>query len=247
MSQSLRRALQIVTDIGDSPLTIAEAAERIGVHATTALRLLQPLEQHGFVRRTTDGKYELGSRLIDLGQRALESMDVRTAARPWLKRLAAYTGETVHLAVIAESEAVYIDKVESQHHIRMYSRVGIAAPMHCTGVGKALLLASSAPMRRRLLGEEPFERHTATTRTTYAEIEAALSQGQRVGYVLDDEEHEPGVHCIAAPIRHRDGSAAGSLSITAPTWRIDRATLLSFAPELLRAVASTSRELGTFG
>ena len=139
MSQSLSRALIILSALGEGPKSLEQLAIQLGVHKSTVLRLLRTMESERFVRRDAGHRYFLGSRLFELSNRALEQRDVRTLARPHLSALNSSTGQTIHLATYESGEAIYIDKFDAIQSVRMYSRVGRPAPLHCTAVGKVLV------------------------------------------------------------------------------------------------------------
>ncbi len=139
MSQSLSRALIILGELSEGPKSLEDLASRLDVHKSTVMRLLRTMEPERVVRRDPGQRYVLGSRLFELANRALEHRDVRTVARPHLSTLNASTGQTVHLATYESGEAIYIDKFDAIQSVRMYSRVGRPAPLHCTAVGKVLV------------------------------------------------------------------------------------------------------------
>lgn len=244
MSQSLDRALQVLWYIADGPKTVRELAERLSVHPTTALRLVHTLQGRRMVERQPTGEFRLGSGVLELGQRAAEVIDIRGVAAPYMQELSRATGETIHLAVQGDDHVVYVGKVDSTFPMRMYSRVGIVAPLHCTGVAKAILAFLDDEERDRLIDRASLERYNDHTLTTAEALRADLSRSRERGYALDDQEHEAGIHCVAAPIFNADGSVAGSLSISAPTNRVDHAMLLSFAGPLLDAARRASADLG---
>ncbi|WP_159618813.1 IclR family transcriptional regulator [Ruania rhizosphaerae] len=244
MGQSVDRAIRALQIIAEQPLTATEAAAKLEVHTSTAFRLLQTLASHNFVTLERQGRYRLGAGLFSLAFQAWEDLDVREVASPYLHSLNDLTSETVHLAVLEQQHVVYIDKVESKHPIRMYSRVGAVAPLHCTGVAKAILAFLDVQQRRELLAHAPLHGHTQTTLTSIEALEANFAIAREQGYTLDDEEHEVGIHCIAAPVFSPRGAVAGAVSISAPMARLPRDELLKLIPALLDATSQISSELG---
>lgn len=245
MSQTLSRGLDTMIALGDGPQTIGDIADRLDVHHSTALRLLHTLENNGFVYRH-DGRYRLGARLAWLGQLMLEQVDLRSVARAHIEKLASTVGETVHLATLIDGDVIYVDKVESIHPVRMYSQVGKQAPLHCTGVAKAI--TASNPRLRQIVhaAPQPYQRFTPQTRLTFASLEQDFEDYAACGYLLDDREHEASIHCIATGVLGSDGVADSAISITVPVHRCDRERLESFAPALLEAARNVSRELGHY-
>lgn len=247
MSQTLDRALLILDFVGERPRRINEIALFLEVHHSTALRLLHTLRKHGFVHELPDHRYRLGSAIFRLSFQALEGIELRSVAKPFMERLNALTGETVHLGILEDGDVVYIEKVEASHRVRMHSRIGAVATLHCTGVSKAILAFLPADQRQQLLAGHDLKRFTEHTFTTIDAIEADLALSRERGYALDAEEHEAGIHCAAAPVFTAEGDVAGAFSLTAAMSRIDRPSLLSFVPALLDATRGTSRQLGWDG
>src|SRR3954468_18105684 len=153
--------------MADGRKTLDELAAVIDVHKSTVLRLLRTLEEHRFVQREGVRHYRLGTALFDLANRALDDLDVRRAAEPALRELNLETGHTVHLASYEDGEVVYIDKYDSTHPVRMYSRIGRRAPLHCTAVAKVLL--AERPEAREIAARMEYPRLTANTITSPGE------------------------------------------------------------------------------
>jgi DNA-binding IclR family transcriptional regulator len=233
--------------VADRPQRISEIAESLGVHHSTALRLLHMLRKHGFVAEESNHSYRLGSTIMRLGFQAYNDLNLRAIVRPIMERLNHETRETIHLGVLEAGEVVYLDKVDTPHTVRMHSSIGAIAPLHCTGVAKAILAFLPEQRQRELIEGYELTRHTKNTRTTVEALETDLAASLARGYVLDDEEHEPEIRCIAAPIIGADDQVAGSFSISAPTSRVDSDQLLGLADPLLKATREASSLLGWRG
>lgn len=149
--QALDRAFAVLDLLGESetPLGLAQVASSLQLHKSTAHRFLMVLERHRMVERTSNGKFRLGLRLFDFGNRAIEQYDLRERAQPHLRRLVAETEETAHLCILEAARVIYIDKIEPARSVRMITRIGASNPVHCTSVGKAILafLPPSAPRK----------------------------------------------------------------------------------------------------
>lgn len=244
MSSSVERALHILVELASGPATISELGRRLDVHRTTSLRLLRTLEDERFVRRMDDGRYRIGPRMTTLAQAALEGLDLRDAASGHIRELGDRCGHTVHLSALDDTQVVYVDKVESRHAIRMYSRVGAAAPLHATAVGKALLAHLPVAERDRLLGEGPFPSYTANTRTTRAALDEDLVRTAERGWALDDFEHEEFIQCVAAPVFDAAGRVTAAVSVSVPRMVVDREGLLALTPDISATAHAVSEELG---
>jgi DNA-binding IclR family transcriptional regulator len=244
VSQTVERALSILGFIADEPKSLAQVAEHLGVHKSTASRLLHTVEAQGFVRHDAQYVYRLGPRLLDLAFRTLAVMDVRTIAAPHLRRLGELTAQTVHLGALDGGEVMYIDKHEGSQSVRMYSRIGKPAPLHCTGVAKAILASRPEEERRALAERITYTPYTKRTITTPAAYLAELDRVRARGFAVDDREHEDFIHCVAAPIRNPDGSVSHGLSISTTTMSLSRKQLFDLVPLLLETAATIEKELG---
>ena len=244
MSQSLDRALTVLDELADGQRTLDQLATRLDVHKTTVLRLLRTLEARRFVQRSGTRDYRLGTSLFELAYRALDERDVRRSVEPAARELNATTGYPVHLASYEDDEVIYIDKYESRHNVRMYSRIGRRAPLHCTAVAKVLLAALPPEERARVAGGLDYPRLTANTITTPRALLAELAGVAERGYAVDDAEHEELVHCVAAPVRGPHGAVLAALSLSAPQVLLDLDGLLELVPVLLAAARRASVDCG---
>lgn len=244
VSQSLDKALVVLDELANGPRTLDQLAERVSVHKSTVLRLLRTLESHRFVQRSGVRYYRLGTSLFELAFRALDERDVRRTVEPALRALNAETGHTVHLASYEDGEVIYIDKYESRHNVRMYSRIGRRAPLHCTAVAKVLVAALPRERRESVAGSITYEKMTRNTITTPDAYLAELARVAERGYAVDSEEHEEHIHCVAAPIRDARGEVVAAVSLSVPQMVLDLDGLLRLVPRLLSAAATASAECG---
>ncbi|WP_037572639.1 IclR family transcriptional regulator [Phaeacidiphilus oryzae] len=253
MSQTVDRALTVLASLAEGPASLEDAARRIGVHKSTALRLLRTLEEHGLVHRQPDYRYRLGGRLFALAQAALENLDVRQVAAPHLAALNERCGHAVHLAAFdADSgEIRYVDKLEGHYPERLPTRIGRPAPPTATAVGKVLMADRTAELTgpaRRLLAERlEYPAYTARSVRTADEYLAELDRVRARGWAADRAEHEEAVHCVAAPILGTDGRAIAACSVSAPAVAASMDELREQVPELLRTTAAVSAEYGADG
>ena len=231
MSQTVDRALSILPLLAEGPADLGRVADRLGVHKSTALRLLRTLHEHGLVYRQSDQRYRLGARLIALAQEAMENLDIREIAHPHLVRLNEQCGHTVHLAVYEEDEVLYIDKVESRYPVRMYSRIGKPVAITVAAVAK-LLLADKL--------EYPMytARSTPNAPAFLRELEKVRDQG----WATDLGGHEESINCVAAPIRGADGRVVAAMSVSAPNVVVTADELLTLLPLVRRTADAISGE-----
>ncbi|NVM99511.1 IclR family transcriptional regulator [Arthrobacter sp. SDTb3-6] len=244
MSQSLVRALELLGKVAGQPATLDELAATSDVHKTTVMRLLHSLEAEHFLVRNGAGQFQLGRRLFELSSRALEQRDIRQVAHPHLARLNGATGHTVHLAEMEGAEVVYIDKFESRHPVRMYSRIGLTAALHSAAVAKVILADLPVDRREQIAAGLDYVRTTGNTITGAAGLLAELGEVAEQGWAHDREEHESYVHCIAAPIRDASGRVVAAASLSVPVMLLDYEGLLKLLPGLKDATRAISTDLG---
>jgi len=224
-------------------ITLAELARATGVAKPTAHRLLATLLDAGLARPLDDGRYALGPRCLTLGAGFADGLDLRREALPALRELAEETGETCHLGVLAGSEVVYIEKVDSRHAVRMQSRVGSTQPALSTSLGRALLAHADAATVEAALAAGVVARTPRTT-TDPAAVRALLARVRERGYAVDDVENEPGVRCVGAPIVDHEGRTVAALSVSGPEIRVTEAEVERLAVLVRAAARTVSRALG---
>jgi DNA-binding IclR family transcriptional regulator len=222
------RVLEIVAR-ADGPLRFTDILSRAGQPRGTLHRQLTNLVEEGLLAQTGSHAYAPGLRLLELAARSWAGNEFRRVAEPHLKALHERTGETVHLGVLRGARVVYLDKVESRQAVRMYSQIGNASPVYCTGVGKAALAALTDTQLDSVIGGIEFRRFTEHTITTEAGLRAEIAAIRASGIAFDREEHEPGIRCVAAPVHPGDRSFAAGVSVTAPAYRVGEAVLEGWA------------------
>jgi DNA-binding IclR family transcriptional regulator len=244
--QALDRAFAVLDLLGESgtPLGLAQVATSLQLHKSTAHRFLMVLEKHRMVERTAGGKFRLGLRLFDLGNRAIEQYDLRERAQPHLKRLVAETEETAHLCILEGAHVIYIDKIEPARSVRMITRIGASNPVHCTAVGKAMLAFLPEERITDILGRLRFERYTSHTISTVEALRAEIEKTRRRGYAVDDEEFEEGLRCIAVPVLDAQRLPVAAVSVSGPSFRVTAQKLPTIANHLLQCVRGISVDMG---
>jgi DNA-binding IclR family transcriptional regulator len=244
--QALDRAFAVLDLLGESeaPLGLAQVASSLQLHKSTAHRFLMVLERHRMVERTPTGKFRLGLRLFDYGNRAIEQYDLRDRAQPHLRRLVAETEETAHLCVLEASRVIYIDKIEPARAVRMITRVGATNPLHCTSVGKAIMAFLPEERVDELFKRIRYERFTHRTIATPEALRTELEKTRRRGYAIDDEEIEDGLRCIAVPLLDAQRQPVAAVSVSGPSFRVTAQKLPSIANHLLQCVRGISMDMG---
>ncbi|MFF9866231.1 IclR family transcriptional regulator [Streptomyces sp. NPDC013953] len=242
MSQTVDRALSILPLLAQGPADLGRVAEALGVHKSTALRLLRTLHEHGLVYRQEDQRYRLGARLFALAQEAVENLDIRGIAHPHLVRLGEQTGHTVHLAVYEEGEVLYIDKVESRYPVRMYSRIGKPVAITVAAVAKLILADLPEAERRALAAKLDYPMYTPRSTPNAAAFLTELAVVREQGWASDLGGHEESINCVAAPVRGADGRVAAAMSVSAPNVVVTADELLALLPLVRRTADAITRD-----
>jgi len=219
-------------------------ARELGVHRSTALRLLGTLERHALVERDPKtAKYRLGRRLPQLASVVTGELDLRSVARPVCEELAEATGETVTLDVLEGDEIVPIEQSTASAAFVSVNWLGRRTPVHCTASGKVILAFAPDPIRERLLAR-PLERRTPRSIVAVAELEKQLSATREGGFARTFEELEVGLDAIAAPVYSAVGQVVAALDVSGPAQRLHA----SGGPDLVgltrEAASDLSRRLG---
>ncbi len=243
---SLDRAVSVLEMLGesDTPLSLAEICQRMHLHKSTAHRSLMVLERSALIERTPDNRFRLGLKLYELGNRAVEQIDLRARVHPYFRRLSMQVGETVHLSVLQKTSVVYLDKVEPNRRVCMSSKVGTSNPVYCTSMGKAMLAFQPADVSEQIIAKIRFVRYTPKTIGSAEALVKALERVRRRGYAIDDEEIELGVRCIGAPIFDENRRAIAAVSVSGPASRITVQNVPAIAEHLLRCCRDISGSLG---
>jgi IclR family KDG regulon transcriptional repressor len=241
---SVRNAARLLKEFSrtDRELGVSELARRLELSTSAVHRLLATLAAERLVERSPHG-YRLGLAMHDIGAVAGD-LDLHEAALPVMATLRATTGETVQLAVLDGCESVYVDRLESPHTVRIFSRVGTRLPATATATGKALLAALPPAELDARLALWTRERTTPYTVVDEGVLRARLREIADRGWAENREESRVGVVSVGAPVRDRTGSVIAALSVAAPTGRTGPGPLRRIRDAVVEAAAVVSRRLG---
>jgi len=246
--QSLDRIFSIIEELSNYPkgLALTELCAITQLPKGTVSRMLGSLITHGYaVQEPESKKYRLTMRLFEIGCRVAGRMNLLSVARPYLESLSNVTEEAVHLVTRSEDEVVYLYKEEPvQSVVRMSSFVGLRIPMYCTGVGKSILAFLPDAEIRAIWERNPPVRFTPKTIVSLDAMMEEIARIRAVGYAIDEEEHEIGVRCIAAPILDFSGTPVAAISISAPVTRMTEEKLREYAGLLLDSARNIRRYFG---
>ncbi|WP_407319187.1 IclR family transcriptional regulator [Isoptericola halotolerans] len=196
---------------GADGTSLAALSDEVGANKSTLHRTLAALRHRGYAEQTDDGTYRLGPAVLALGSSFLAEENLPALLRPALDALSAAVDELVHLGVLAGREVVYLEKVEPQRAVRVWSAVGRRRPAATTALGRALLAAGP-------LDDDALTGY-AGTGTTADRLRDAVTSARRLGYATETEENEPGIACAAVAVLRADRPLA-AVSLTAPVERM---------------------------
>src|SRR5215213_3107397 len=246
--QSVDRALTILAVLARlGQAGVSEIAAELGVHKSTAFRLMSTLESHDIVEQTeVRGKYRLGLGLVRLAGASSARLDVVQEARPVCRRLAAESGETVNLAVLSEGSALYVDQVSGGSGLPSHNWVGQHIPLHATSNGKVLLSGLEPAEVELRLGDRlaDLPAYTRRTITSRADLLRELETVRAQGYAVAADELEVGLTALAAPVRSAHGDVIASISLSGQTFRLPETRVRDLVPVVVAAGAEVSRRLG---
>ncbi len=237
--KALARGLNMIDFVWNAnyPVGVGELAAVLQIDKSSASRLAHTLIQHGYLDNATSSRRLIpGKRLVQIGCEFDHRLSLRQRARPYLEHLAETTGESSHLAIYATGKALVIEDVEVASSLRVAGGVGRRIALHCTAVGKALLAFGSIPLPDELPQMLP------STITNATELAHHLNEIRRQGYALDDEEHESGVRCLAAPVILSNSTIA-VIGISGPAVRITKQRIAPIAELLIEVASRLSQEL----
>ncbi len=225
------------------PVRFTELLSQSPYPKATLYRFLQTLTNQGMLAYDPDRQaYALGVRLVRLAHDAWAQSSLAPIARPWIDALSGEVGETIHLAQMDQAQVLYVDKRNATRAVEMFSQAGKVGPAYCTGVGKAMLAFLPADEQDRAISRQSFHRFTPNTICTSIALLAELQVIRKRGFAFDNEEHEPGIICIALPILTQTGRVMGALSVTSTIARSSLEALEMLAPRITETANEIAKE-----
>jgi IclR family transcriptional regulator, acetate operon repressor len=225
------------------PHRLTDIAARAAVPKPTAHRLLVMLAAAGFLSADGGGRYGIGPRLRAFA--AQISAEAPPSVEQILRALqATVAGHTVHLALRSDDHVIYTHKIDADRPYQMASRVGMSMPLHCTAIGKCVLAHLPPGELEGFLSVTPLPARTPATITDRGRLAAELAFIRDRGFAVDNEENEPTIRCLAAPVLDHHGHPLGGVSVSTVTFVVSRAELEGFAPNVVSAASRVSAALG---
>jgi IclR family KDG regulon transcriptional repressor len=248
MLQTIQKAGELLAlfDRNHTEWGVREVAEKLKMAKSSTHDLMSSLAKLGFLNKTEDSRYRLGWRLVTLSEVLLATTELRQEAHPVMEELAMQYQETIHLAVLDDTQAVYVDKLEGRQAVRVeLTSLGARLYAHCSALGKVLLAYSSEEEVKRIIQTAGLPRFTPNTITDEEELGQNLAKIRRQGFAYDMEEILPDLCCVAAPIYNHVGHVIAAISMSIPAYRFRRSQT-EFREGVMRAAKKISKQLGYY-
>ena len=244
--RSVDRAASLLLALGESQgeVGVTELARRLGLHKSTASRLLATLERRGLVEQDEEtGKYRLGLVVIRLAERAERTLDLRGIALPELERLARLSHETAGLGVLDGDQVLFVAQADGPSLVAVGDWTGRASTLHANASGK-VLLASLAEREVLRIVRRGLTRYTDHTITDLEPLLEELARVRRRGYATAISELEQGLHAVAAPVHDARGRVIAAVEVWGPAFRLNLRRVPELAVQAREAAAAITTRLG---
>jgi DNA-binding IclR family transcriptional regulator len=242
---NLKRSIDVLDLLADhhEGITLAEVSETLKIPKTTALRILSTFSQEQITTKR-DGKYAVGTRLVQLAMRALAGWDLRKLASPILKEVCHKTNETTHLVVLSGEYGLIMEVCEALNPVKATSTPGTLLQLHCSAVGKVLLAYTKAGHLREFFNGRRLEKINAKTINGYRELEKEMIKIRECGYAVDDCEYHENVRCLAAPVWDSYGEVVAAVGITASATTFTKDKDEEYARYVIQGAQKLSHAMG---
>ncbi|MHC5249669.1 IclR family transcriptional regulator [Enterococcus sp. LJL90] len=225
--------------VDNSDANLQEIAKGTTLTNSTALKILETLGKIGYVQKTPDKTYRLGTKLARYANKSLEQTNLIELTQPFLEALQEQIDETIHLGILSNQEIVYINKLEPKNQaITMSSRVGIARPLYSSAMGKAVLAEFSHEQYEDYLASHPLVPFTENTITNSIKLANEIAEAHHLKIAFDNEEMEKEIFCIGASIV-QDQKVIGAFSVSMPKYR----TTPKLIDKLIKDVKQTKEQI----
>jgi DNA-binding IclR family transcriptional regulator len=234
--------LEILAQQGEAGVT--DLAAQLGVHKSTAFRLVAALESRGLVEQISDrGRYRLGFGLVRLAGATTSVLDVVQQSQPVCERLAVELEETVNIAVADDEYCINLSQVRGPAAVASHNWIGQRTPLHATSSGKVLLAYQPRDRVDAVLSGR-LAAFTADTITDRSRLEEQLDEVRNRGFGFTLEEYEVGLNAVAAPVRETGGTVVAAVSVSGPSYRLTQERIQQVAGRMVTAAAEISARMG---
>jgi IclR family transcriptional regulator, KDG regulon repressor len=235
--------LEALAECGES-VTLQELIEHTGLPKSSVFVILATLESLRYVERDTSNTFRLGPKVIQIGAAAAQQSNLSKYFHQAARRIVEECGETVHLAILDQTEVIYVAREDGTHQVQFVASMGRRMPAHATGIGKALLATLPDGYIDTLYSGRQLTVLTTNTIRTLNQLKAELDGVRELGYAHDNQEYAEGLQCIAAPIYDRTGQAVASISASFLSARANPEHFQRVADSVKRAARDISERMG---
>lgn len=227
-------------------LTLTEISNELDIPKSSALDIIQTLLAKEFIELDNpEAKtYKIGISIFTVGAKSIQYNNLQEVASEVLTSLSQKTQKTIFLGVPKKDKVIYVSKLESDSPVQSSASIGSSNPMHLTGIGKAILAAMPTEEIAVLYQNEPYERRTEKSITTYEELVNHLTQVRQTGYAIDDKEGTEYIYCFAAPIYNHTNKVVAAVSIASLAEEIKAPEKKAYPELVVAAALEISKKLG---
>jgi len=249
-NNSLNKAFSLLNHftIDKDVIGLSELSRLSSIPKATVYRLMTTMEENGFIRKVNiigrDNQYRLGLKFLELGKLVSEQLEIREVALPYMKNLRDKVNECVQLIVRDGNEGIYIEKLEGDRPVRLYTRVGRHAPLYGGACPRAILSFMEDEEIERILKTKQLEAITSNTIINKVSLLKSIEEARKTGYTVSYGELELESTAIGAPIFDNQGKVIASISIAGPEFRFTDKEMTFFIDELLKTTLHISQEYG---
>lgn len=245
--KSIMKAFAIIELLNDAgPLSISELSQSLAMDKATVHRLINTIKQAGYIVQNSETKkYANSIKLFEIGQNVITKTGLYDAARPHIDALAQATGESVNLGIVKDNKIIYVDKKEGLSTIKVGIKIGTSVPMHCTGMGKAVLATMNKNLRDEIINRIDYVKYSVNSPLDRKTVEERLEECVRNGYSMDKEEYVNDLISFGAAIFGYKGEPVAAISVSFPKSRYVEEENGKTFPELVKKAAlDISRQMG---
>jgi IclR family transcriptional regulator, KDG regulon repressor len=244
--QVIDRTLDIIELLSteQNGLGVTEISKRTNLHKTTVHRILSSLYTRNYVEKNKNGEYKIGLKLIEIAGCHINELELQTEARSYLLELSSKYNLTSHLGVLDGLDVVYIEKLETYSHMRLYKQIGYRTPAYCSSLGKCLLSSLSEMELEEIMANCTFERFTANTICDINSFKKHLRNIRIQKWAMDNQEQTIGQRCIAAPIYDYRGDVIAAVSGSGNLEQLPDEKINVIADYIVNIAIEISKRLG---
>ncbi|NLY68114.1 MAG: IclR family transcriptional regulator [Tissierellia bacterium] len=243
---SVIKAIEVIEFIAKSKdgVGVTEISRGLNYGVSATYHLLNTLKECNVLEQDTKTKkFKLGLKLWKIGMLAFEQNPLSSILQPYLKELKELTGETANLTIMDDNQIVYIAQEESDRLVKMFTKIGAKAPLHCTAAGKVILAFMDEDARKSIIDKIELTKYTEHTIVNKEDLYMELEEIRKNGYGFDNEERELGVSCIGAPVFDLNGDVIACITISGPTSRFTEENKEKWIKDLVKVADEATKSL----